>query len=590
MHSDTLEKDFEIKKSGFETLVGALEYAAGSGKAVNFYGGRGQLTSVLTYQDLMEDAKALARGLLQLGCAKGSCVAIVAETDPDFHRFFFACQYAGLIPVPLPAGIQLGAHQIYVAQLRQMLLSCHATIAVAPDTHIKFLREAAEGLDDIRVGLPGDFARVTDETVALRPAQPEDLAYLQYTSGSTCFPRGVEITQQSALKNVQEIAEYGLKVGPEDRFVSWLPLYHDMGLVGFVLLPMATQSAADLMSPRTFAMRPRLWLKILSDNGGTITSSPPFGYALCAKRLRASDTEKYDLSSLRAACVGADRIHPEPLRDFAQALAPSGFRSTAFVACYGMAECALAVSFAPLDHGIDVDIVNRKLMADDLVAQSLSGPARSELDTLSFVDCGVLLPSYEMSFRDENGNEVPERHCGTIFLRGSCVMRGYFHNTQATRAVLDEHAWLNTGDIGYRIGDRIFITARGKDVIIINGKNIWPQDLEHLADGIDGVRQAGVSAFAAANESGEEATVIVVESRERDETKRSAIVDTLIHLAHANFGIQVFVDVVEPGVLARTSSGKLSRSRTKTDFYERSPASFFQWRVNGMTNSQARPS
>ena len=179
-----------------------------------------------------------------------------------------------------------------------------------------FCRRAAAQETDIKVGLPDDFPYITDASVALRPLAQDDLAYLQYTSGSTRFPRGVEITQHAALWNVEEISVNGLNLDEEDRFVSWLPLYHDMGLVGFVLLPLVNQLSADLLSPRTFAMRPRLWLKILSDNRGTISSSPPFGYALCARRLRAADTEKYDLSYWRAACVGADRIYPKPLRDF----------------------------------------------------------------------------------------------------------------------------------------------------------------------------------------------------------------------------------------------------------------------------------
>jgi fatty-acyl-CoA synthase len=571
-----------FKRAGFSTLIEALEYAAQGDGAVNFYGSRGEAVCSLSYAELRDDARALGRGLLSLGYDKGSRLAIVAETEACFHRFFFACQYAGMVPVPLPAGIQMGAHDSYVKQLRQMLTSCGAVAAVSPSSHIHFLQEAAAQEPDIKVGLPDDFPYITDASVALRPLAQDDLAYLQYTSGSTRFPRGVEITQHAALWNVEEISVNGLNLDEQDRFVSWLPLYHDMGLVGFVLLPLVNQLSADLLSPRTFAMRPRLWLKILSDNRGTISSSPPFGYALCARRLRAADTEKYDLSYWRAACVGADRIYPKPLRDFARALAPAGFKPSAFVACYGMAECALAVSFAPLNTGFEVDVVSRKRMSEHLLAEPVvCEDGKDEKETLLFVDCGSLLPSYEMCIRDARGFEVNERCCGTIFLRGPSVMRGYFQNPVATAEVLDQQGWLNTGDIGYRVGDRIYITARGKDVIIINGRNVWPQDLEHLADGLHGVRQASVSAFAASTVWGEEVAVLVVESRERETCKREQISTTLTARAHAHFGIHVYVDLVEPGVVSRTSSGKLSRAKTRTEFYARAPAEFSQFRVNG---------
>jgi fatty-acyl-CoA synthase len=206
-----------------------------------------------------------------------------------------------------------------------MLQGCGAVIAVAPHTHLGFLEEAARGLSGVRVGALESFESLPEADITLMPLRADEPAYLQYTSGSTRFPRGVEITQTSVMNNLREIAEEGLKLGPEDRFVSWLPLYHDMGLVGFVLLPLATQLSVDLLSARTFAMRPRLWLKIISENRGTVSSSPPFGYALCAKRLRPSDTERYDLSCWRAACVGAERIPPKSLEDFAARWPIHGF-------------------------------------------------------------------------------------------------------------------------------------------------------------------------------------------------------------------------------------------------------------------------
>ncbi|HEX7037275.1 MAG TPA: fatty acyl-AMP ligase [Pseudomonadales bacterium] len=561
-------QSLDFKSSGFGNLVAALEYAAEGSTGINFYDGRGELERVLSYRELRDRAKVLAAKLLSTGVRRGDRVAIIAETHPMFHQVFFAAQYAGLLPVALPAGVQLGAHDAYVAQLRRMLEGCGAAIAMAPPSHVGFLREAAKRLSSVRVGTLEDFEALEASDRALEPLEADEPAYLQFTSGSTRFPRGVEITQASVMNNLREIAEVGLRLDRGDRFVSWLPLYHDMGLVGFVLLPLATQLSVDLLSPRTFAMRPRLWLKLISENRGTVSSSPPFGYALCAKRLRPSDTERYDLSCWRAACVGAERIQPKALYDFAAALASTGFDPRSFVPCYGMAECALAVSFAPLGSGLSVDRVQKKPMAESLVARPVTGPV-SPVDQLEFVDCGEVLPSYEFAIRDEAGRELPERHCGHVCLRGPSVMRGYYRDPAATAEVLTPDGWLDTGDIGYRVGNRLFLTARSKDVIIINGRNIWPQDLEHLADDLPGVRQGNVSAFAAPSPMGEDLAVLVVECREQDAEKRLALVAALERAVRTHFGIHSYIDLVPPGTLPRTSSGKLARSRTREDFLER---------------------
>jgi len=559
-------KSLPVKISGYSNLVEALEYAAQGESGYNFYDGRGRLAAVLSYADLCEQAKTLARKLLGLGCERGSRVGIIAETEPMFHRFFFACQYAGLIPVALPAGIQLGAHGAYVGQVRRMLKSCGASLVIAPDTHAKFMTEAVQGLDLLMAGRQADFDALPEADVELKPLDTEQPAYLQYTSGSTSFPRGVEITQRTVLNNLMEIARYGLKLGAEDRFVSWLPFYHDMGLVGFILVPLISQLSVDYLGSRTFAMRPRLWLKVLSDNKGTVSSAPTFGYELCARRLRPADIESYDLSHWRAACVGAERINPVPLKAFAEILKPCGFDERSFIACYGMAECVLATSFAPLGTGLNVDLVDRKLMAEEGLANPFEGDAAS---TSAFVDCGKLLPGFEIQIVGEDGVELPERQCGEIHLKGSSVMRGYFQDEASTRAVLSEDGWLNTGDIGYRIGDHLVITSRSKDVIIIKGRNIWPYDLEELAQQTEGVKLGGVAAFSVRDDQQDEQAVLVVETRETDIKKRQKIITEINRSIHEHFGINVMIDLAPRGTLPRTSSGKLSRSQSKQGFLAR---------------------
>jgi fatty-acyl-CoA synthase len=555
-----------VRITPYTNLVDALEYAAQGDSGFNFYDGRGNLSAVLPYADLRDEAKVIARKLLSLGCERGARVGIIAETEPMFHRFFFACQYAGLIPVALPAGIQLGAHGAYVSQVRRMLKSCGASIVVAPDTHANFMQEAVQGLDLLMAGTQADFDDLPEADVNFVPLGQDDPAYLQYTSGSTSFPRGVEVTQKTVLNNLMEIARYGLKLTAEDRFVSWLPFYHDMGLVGFILVPLIGQLSVDYLGSRTFAMRPRLWLKILSDNGGTISSAPTFGYALCARRLRPADVKGYNLSNWRAACVGAERINPEPLEEFANILKPSGFDRNAFVACYGMAECVLATSFAPLGEGLNVDVVDRKLMAETGKAQPSDGDA---ISTSAYVDCGKLLPGFEFSILDDNGVELGNRQCGHIYLKGPSVMRGYFHDQQSTAEVLSEDGWLNTGDIGYRIDDHVVITSRSKDVIIIKGRNIWPYDLEVLAQQVGGVKLGGVAAFSISSGAEEEQAVLVVETKEKDADNRREIVEQISSSIHAHFGINVLIDLTPRGTLPRTSSGKLSRSQSKQDYLAR---------------------
>ncbi|MEO0421298.1 MAG: fatty acyl-AMP ligase [Pseudomonadota bacterium] len=560
--------ELPLRSDGFANLVEALDYAAQGKAGYNFYDGKGALEHRLTHADLRQEAQLLARKLLGLGLQRGDRVAIVAETDPLFIRFFFAAQYAGLLPVALPAGLQLGGGEAWVRQIRQMLMSCDAAVAVAPSSHAALLDSACEGLDLVLAGEADAFdALPADYDLPFQPFTGDEPAYLQYTSGSTQFPRGVEVSQSAALTNLREICRYGLKLTSKDRFVGWLPFYHDMGLVGFVLVPLGSQLSADYLSPRTFAMRPRLWLKLLSDNRGTISSSPPFGYALVAKRLRVADSERYDLSNWRAACVGAERVPRGPLEQFAKLLKDAKFDPKAFVPCYGMAECALAVSFVQMDHGVSIDTVDKIEMTDLGKATPVAADHPDD-QTLEFVDCGNLLPSYELAIRDDEGNELPERTCGRICLRGPSVMTGYFRDPEATAAVLSEDGWLDTGDIGYRIGEQLVITARRKDVIIINGRNIWPQDLEYIAESSPKVRMGNVSAFSVNESDGPESVVIVVESRHQD----AELAEEIVERVQKQFGIRVHVDLVPPRTLPRTSSGKLSRSRAKLDHLERQAA------------------
>jgi fatty-acyl-CoA synthase len=565
------------KVADFTTLADALDYAAQGETGYNFYNGSAKLYAKLPYQELREQSQALARRLIGLGISRGSRVAMVADTQPDFMRLFFACQYSGLIPVPLPASIHLGGRDAYVSQLERLLAICQAEIAMAPDDFLPYLKDATAGLNLRFSGSPKEFDDLPESDEPLRPPEPNDVAYLQYTSGSTRFPRGVMITQKAVLSNLFAILKYGIQIRPGDRAVSWLPYFHDMGLVGLVLAPMAAQMTVDYLNTRDFAMRPRLWLTLMSQNRGTLSFSPTFGYELAARRVREKEVANFDLSAWRIAGVGAEPIRTESLERFADLLAPSGFDRRSFVPCYGMAECALAVSFSPLGQGLDVDQVDRDALAEEQKALPLHpnrGNGTASVNT--FTNCGAPLPGFDVEIRDDQGQVLPERDCGTLFVRGPSVMSGYFGDLKATREVLSPDGWLNTGDLAYRVGNSIVITGREKDLIIINGRNVWPQDLEYLAEKQPEVRTGDASAFSVPGSNGEEQAVMMVQCRESDESKRADLQGRLHSQIRQEFGIDCLIELVPRNTLPRTTSGKLSRSGARKEYLKRVAAKQFQ--------------
>jgi fatty-acyl-CoA synthase len=574
MDATPAANNLPLRIADFATIADALDYAARGKTGYNFYTGGVKLYASLPYKELREDAQALARRLIDLGASRGSRVAIVADTHPDFMRFFFACQYAGLIPVPLPASVHLGGRQAYVSQLERLLSICQAEIAMAPEGYLPYLTEAAKKLNLRFLGSPQDFYDLPIPGIHLRPSEPNEIAYLQYTSGSTRFPRGVMITQKAVLSNLFAILKYGIQIRSDDRGVSWLPYFHDMGLVGLVLAPMAAQISVDYLSTRDFAMRPRLWLTLMTQNQATLSFSPPFGYELAARRIRKEEVQNFNLGNWRVAGVGAEPIRTEPLEKFADLLAPTGFDRRSFVPCYGMAECSLAVSFAPLGQGADLDQVDITALAEEQKAVPLhpkqSGDAKR---STSFTNCGAPLPGYEVEVRNAHGQVLPERHCGTLYVRGPSIMSGYFGDLKSTRQVLSPDGWLNTGDLAYRVGNGIFITGREKDLIIINGRNIWPQDMEYLAEQQSEVRTGDASSFSVPDANGEERAVMMVQCRESDEKKRADLRERLRSLIREEFGIDCLVELVPRNTLPRTTSGKLSRSGARKEYLKRLAAS-----------------
>ena len=389
------------------------------------------------------------------------------------------------------------------------------------------------------------------------------------------------------MSNLSIMTRDGIKIRPGDRGMSWLPFYHDMGLVGLVLGSLATQISVDYLSPVDFVMRPRLWLTLMSQNRATISFSPPVGYELALKRIKKDHIETLDLSAWRVAGVGAEPIRIEPLNKFAEVLKPSGFDQRAFVAGYGMAETSLAVSFSPLGQGLKEDYIDPEYLAEFQTAIPVDVSLQNDtIRVKTFVNCGEPLPGYEIQIRDSSGLQLPERNVGTLFVRGPSVMTGYFEDAEATRDVLSPDGWFNTGDLAYRIGRSLFITGREKDMIIINGRNIWPQDLEYVAEHQPEVRSGNASAFSVSGPDGYDQAVLVIQSRKQDEAKSADLTMRVQKRVREEFGIDCFVELVPRHTLPRTTSGKLSRSKARKDFLKRKAAS--QMPPVEMTGTQAK--
>ena len=553
----------ERRYGDFPSFPAALDYAAQGKSGFNIYSGRGTLLEVLPYSKLRQQAHATARRLLGLGLKAGDRVAVIAESDGDFARIFFGCQYAGLVPAPLPLPVAFGGKEGYINTLRGMITSADARAVVIPDVISGWTADIVADFPLLFGGSPSELMALEEKDIPLPEIDGDALSYLQFSSGSTRFPMGISVTQRSGMANAHAIAKYGLQVYPssderDDRCVSWLPLYHDMGLVGFFLTPMTCQLSVDLLPTREFARRPHVWLELIARNKGTMSYSPSFGYELCARR---GVREELDLSSWRIAGIGGDMIRPHIIQNFATVFEQCGFSGKAFVASYGMAESTLAISFAPLDVGLRVDTIDLSAMEQKDYASPADETTQAARD---FVLCGVCLPEHQIEVRSPSGRVLKEREVGTVYVRGPSLMSGYFNRPEETAKVLSADGWLNTGDIGYMLDQQIVITGRAKDLIIINARNIWPQDLEWAAEHeIASLRSRDVAVFSVDENEGEK-VVALVQCRFTEEEPRTKLKNDLVALFRRLHSIDVDVVLVPPRSLPQTSSGKLTRARAKT--------------------------
>ena len=549
--------DLQRRFSDFGTLGEALDYAAQGRRGLNFHDPRGNLARAYPYAELRDDALKTAYRLIAKGVRPEDRVALIAETGPEFAALFFGCVYAGAWPVPLPLPTSFGGRDSYIDQLAVQMKSSDPKFLFYPPELEGMAGDAARNC-----GVEGidweSFAALSAVKAPLPSARAEDIAYLQYSSGSTRFPHGVAVTHHALLNNLAAHS-HGMNICETDRCVSWLPWYHDMGLVGCLLSPVANQVSADYLKTEDFARRPLAWLDLISRNPGTTLSySPTFGYDICARRISSQTkaSERFDLSRWRVAGNGADMIRPDVMQSFVDAFHDAGFKASAFLPSYGLAEATLAVTIMPPGEGLIVELVDEGELSGD--PQPAGKPQRFR----AIVNCGKPCRDMAVEIRDEAGNPLPERAIGKVWASGPSIMHSYFRDDISTAACLKD-GWLDTGDMGYMSEGYVFVVGRAKDMIIINGKNYWPQDIEWAVEQLPGFKAGDIAAFSVTASNGEETPAVLVQCRTTDDAERMHLRDAIREKVRSITGMNCIVELVPPRTLPRTSSGKLSRAKAR---------------------------
>jgi fatty-acyl-CoA synthase len=529
----------------------------------------------ITFGELYRRASGVARELQQRGLEPGQTVAIMLPTCAEFFYTFAGILLAGGIPVPIYPPFR--ADRIAEYATRQ------ANILRNAETRFLITFRQAEGLARLlKPRVPTLREVLNAERLASVPAQPEsvsaewrpvenlshhargeDIAFLQYTSGSTGDPKGVTLTHANLLANIRSIAA-GVELRPEDVAVSWLPLYHDMGLIGAWFVPLFSGNPLVVMSPLAFLSRPERWLWAIHRHRGTISPAPNFGYELCVRKIADKDLEGLDLSSWRAAFNGAEPVHADTLERFAKRFAAYGFRREALLPVYGLAEATLGVSAAK-PGGYKVDRIERAAFE----SEGRAIPAAvDDAAALEFVGAGEPFPDVEIRIVASDGHDAGERCEGRLWFRSPAATTGYYRNPAATRELVREQGWLDSGDLAYLAEGELYITGRAKDLIIKAGRNLYPHEIEDIAGRVAGVRTGCVVAFGAPDaRSGTERLVVAAEVRDRADAKRiSAGITQAVHDA---MGVPPdLVELVPPHSIPKTSSGKLRRSETRRLFLD----------------------
>jgi fatty-acyl-CoA synthase len=510
------------------------------------------------YADVCARAQARAVALCEQGIRAGDRVALVIDDNEQFVITFFACIIARLIPVPMYPPFTLGRLDRYLETAAGILQSAGVTALITTERLKLLLWPLATRATTVRVVTATDELKDrAGDSPPFIDVQPDDLAFLQFTSGSTAAPQGVMVTHRSLVANTRAIVdELIARPREEDIGLSWLPLYHDMGLIGFVIAPLFCLRSSVLMPALTFLKRPEHWFQALQDFGATVTFAPNFAYAVAVKRIKPDAVARWDLSRVRVFGCGAEPARADTFRAFLQHFGPAKVRPDSLLPCYGMAEATLAVTH----HVIGRPWRSETVDAERLHRDGLAVPRDGE-PGIEFVSCGRPLAGHEIRIVDDARCPLPERTMGEIELRGPSVTAGYFGDASATaKTFLD--GWLRTGDLGFVIDGDLFVSGRKKDLIIVAGRNYAPEEIEAVAAGVPGVRPGNVVAFAGAGARGTDDIVIVCEAK--DGAGGDVAVSVRARISE-ELGLAVAdVMLIPPGSLPKTSSGKLQRTRTRS--------------------------
>jgi fatty-acyl-CoA synthase len=550
------------------STIERLERAADSSSGVRFVGTSvmGELgTDKVSWRQIHDEARAVGAALQARGLLPGDHVAILGPTSRELMTIVRGCWMAGIASMVLPLPMRMGSLEAFIEGTRARIRHGDAKLVLIDDQLAAFY-EAAPGdppIEAMRSVLPGSPNVPSGDALEIPPHDPERLVILQYTSGSTSEPKGVMIPDRVLSANIDACCD-AAQLADGDVMVSWLPLYHDMGLVGFLALPMTKGVDLVQAAPQDFLAHPGNWMKWISDWDGTATAGPNFSWVLATRALRrATDL---DLSTLTLALSGAEPVDPKAVDAFVEAAAPFGFRPGSVFPAFGMAEVAIGGTFPVRGAGLRCDTVDREVLERDRVAKpvEVNDPDDLAVRVRRLPLLGTAVPGLEMKVvHPDTYEDLPERHVGELLLRGTSVTPGYYKRPDATAALFRD-GWLCTGDLAYLLDGQLVLCGRIKDVIIIGGRNVFPEDIERAVGGLDGVRAGNVIAFGMEGYKGKESVVVVAEVRHDElDTVRESIHHRTLEVC----GIPPRdVMLVQPGTLPKTSSGKLQRAKCREEY------------------------
>ena len=551
-----------------QTLGQALLEAAEHSDAGASFWVRADDSSRFTYRQLADGALKVSGALQAAGLRRAERVAIVLPTHPDFYRAFFGVILAGGVPVPLYPPVRLGRIDEWKAHTGAMLRAVSAAAVLTELRLVGLLGEPVRR-SSIRLGCRTvDGLLEQDLPGSPCPGRPEDLAVVQFSSGSTGDPKPVALSHSNLLANVRAILDVFPGRLADHSGLTWLPLYHDMGLVGNMLVAVLGQGDITLIAPERFVVRPRIWLEAMTATRATLSAAPNFAYGLCADRIGDDELEGLDLSHWRLAFCGAEPIQPATLDAFARRFAPAGFRRRALMPVYGLAEATLAVTFPDPDEEPRWGRFDVERLADHGEAVPVDGEHGGRGQPLCSL--GRPLPGVELAIRDGAGDDLPDDRVGHLWVRGPGVMTGYLDRPAATDAVIRD-GWLDTGDLGFVQRDELYLCGRRKDLIIIRGRNVDPAFVEQAIDGLDGLRTGCAAAIGVSDpRTHTERLVLLAEVRgAAAEVEAADLLRSAAAAVRRGTGLDPDeIVLLGPGTLPRTSSGKIRRAEARRRWLE----------------------